>query len=449
MPSRRKARALPPNQTVMKFHPRTRLAALSTFVLLSLIPAPLIHAASTLTWATSASGTWDTSNASAWNPGPVAWSSATNTTDIASFGSGPTYTVTLATNTPVYLGGITVVTGGDVIIGTAVGSSLNLNGSAINAVGSLTVNTVINGSSGLTKTGGGTLFLAAANTYTGGTTLSAGQITLKVSNAINTTTALAMSSGTNFTMQGFSQTLSGLSGAGTVRTTSASTSKVTISGGTTDTFSGSISDGATGGVALSFERGGTGTTNLTGTSSYRGTTTVSGGVLALGSNLSGTSSVTVSGGTLTSSVGNVNLGLGTVSMTGGVISANGTSIGSFTLASGQNFTATLATLNFTLGASNTSDQIIGSGLFDLSNVTLALDGTTSVAGSYTLFSGFTGGTNIVSSVTITGLAGGFTGSLGTNGVLTVSAIPEPSTVATLLGVAALGIAVLRRRHARA
>ncbi|MET0261457.1 MAG: PEP-CTERM sorting domain-containing protein, partial [Rariglobus sp.] len=75
----------------------------------------------------------------------------------------------------------------------------------------------------------------------------------------------------------------------------------------------------------------------------------------------------------------------------------------------------------------------------------ALSGQTSVAGTYQLFTGF-GGTNAVSNLTITGLDSGFTGSLGTDGLLTVSAIPEPSTYAALAGVIMLGSAALRRRR---
>ncbi|HEY9250966.1 MAG TPA: autotransporter-associated beta strand repeat-containing protein [Rariglobus sp.] len=427
----------------------SRLAAASALVALLSASLPLASAAD-LTWATNAAGSWNTSTTTAWNPGPVAWNNANNDTAIFG-GSAATYTVSIATGTAISAGGLSVTTGNNVTLNSGgAGSSLTLAGAepTIGGTGNTTLSIALQGANGLIKTGSGTLRLNVAATYSGDTVLNNdngnGQITLGVTNGLSTTTKLTTESGTNFTMQGFSQTLAGLAGNGTVRTTSGSTSKVTINGGTTDTFTGSINDGATVGVALGFERAGTGTTNLNGTSAYRGTTTVSGGTLSLGSNLSGTASVTVTGGTLASSVANVNLGTGAVTMTGGALSANGASIGTFTLASGQNFTATLATLNFTLGASNTSDQIIGSGLFDLNNITLALSGNTSVAGTYTLFSGFTG-SNVVTDVTITGLDAGLTGVLGTNGILTVSAIPEPSIYAALAGAAGLAFASLRRR----
>lgn len=430
-------------------HP-TRLASSSALALLLSVSAPLAQSA-TLTWATSAAGAWDTTTTTAWNPGPVAWS--VGSTDIASFGgTAATYTVAIATGTAISAAGTTVSTGNNITINGGVGSSFTLVGGSpsIDGAGNTTLGVGIQGSAGLIKSGGGTLRLNTASTFTGATTLSGGQITLGVTNGLSTTTKLTNSAGTNFTMQGFSQTLAGLAGNGTVRTTSGSTSKLTISGATTDTFTGSINDGATGGVSLSFERAGTGTTLLNGTSAYRGTTTVSGGTLSLGSNLSGTGSVTVSGGTLASSVAAVNLGLGNFSMTSGALAANGAGIGTYTLAATKTFTASGGTLDFTLGSAFTSDKIFGSGvgsLFNLSGATLSLSGTTSVAGSYTLFSGFTG-TNVVAGLVINGLDSGFTGSLGTDGILTVSAIPEPSTFAALFGTAALGVALLRRRETR-
>lgn len=427
-----------------------RFAAASALALLLSTVAPFTHAAN-LTWATSAAGTWNTSTTTAWNPGPVAWSSSTSTTDVAVFDGTTNYTVTLAPSTDIYLGGITTsATLGGVIIQTALGSSLNLTGATPtftlnNNAGGMDIYAVTKGSTGLTKAGAGTLSLYAANTYTGGTTINAGQITVRVNNAIHTSNALTMNAGF-LSLAGFNQTVASLTGASgaTVRAT-AGTATLTVDGASSTTFAGSLSDGAAA-LRLNLTVAG-GTLALTGTSkAYRGATTISGGTLNLGTSLA-TGSVDVSVGTLTSSVASVTLGTGAVSMSSGFITPGGVgTVGSFTLAANQTFTTTGGTLNFNIGG--TFDQIIGSGTgaFSLTNTTLALnDGVTSVAGSYLLFSGF-GGTNTVSGLIITGLDPGFSGVLGANGVLTVSAIPEPSTWAALFGAAALGIAVLRRRN---
>ncbi|CAM2954292.1 beta strand repeat-containing protein [Rariglobus hedericola] len=421
-------------------------AGLLALVFSAVLPATL--SADTFTWNSSAAGTWDTTSTSAWSSG-VAWNNAGN--DTASFGgSAATYTVSIAPAVAISAGGITVSTGNNVTIGGGVGSSFTLAGTTptIGGAGNTTLDIVLAGSNGLTKSGGGTLRFKQTSTYTGDTALSGGQLTLEANDGVGSTGKLTISGGATFSMQGKNQSLAGLSGVSgtTIRSTSANTtSTLTITGGT-NTFAGTLSNSGTNAL-LSLTNSG-GTLALTGTNSYSGATIVSGGTLNLGSSLANTNSVTVSGGTLNSSVSTaVALGTGAFSLTSGALAINGTSIGSFTLATGQNFTASIGTLNFTLGASNTSDQIIGSGAFNLSSLTLALNGTTSVAGSYTLFSGFTG--NSVSDITITGLDPGFTGVFGTNGILTVSAIPEPSTFAALFGVAALGVAALRRRETRA
>ena len=90
---------------------------------------------------------------------------------------------------------------------------------------------------------------------------------------------------------------------------------------------------------------------------------------------------------------------------------------------------------------------LGSGQsFSLSNMTLSLSGT-GAPGSYAVFTNFTG-TNTLSGVTFNGLPTGATATLSTDGVITISAVPEPSTWALLgLGAAGLGFVAQRRRTA--
>jgi autotransporter-associated beta strand protein len=112
---------------------------------------------------------------------------------------------------------------------------------------STTIGAVLGGTSGLTKTGSGTLTLSATNTYTGGTTISAGTLQLgdgttrngSVSGAITNNGALIVA---NPTAQTFANTIIGTGG---------------------------------------FTKTGTGTLTLSSSNSYQGGTTISAGTLRL------------------------------------------------------------------------------------------------------------------------------------------------------------------------
>lgn len=135
-------------------------------------------------------------------------------------------------------------------------------------------------------------------------------------------------------------------------------------------------------------------------------------------------------------------------MSSGAVTPGGVgTVGSFTVAAGQAFAVTGGTLNFDLLSSVSFDQILGSGsgTFSLTDATLALSGLTSVGGTYQLFDGF-GGVNVITNLTITGLAAGWTADLDITGLLTVSAVPEPSAYAAIAGAVLLGVAALRRRR---
>lgn len=401
--------------------------------------------AATLTWATGAAGTWDTTTTTAWTPGPVAWTPGASNTDVASF-TGGAYNVDIAAGVELSAGGISAGTGNAVTIRSGgSGASFTLAGATptISTVGNVIFEIAVQGTNGLAKTGNGILRFNTAATYTGNTSLSLGQTTLSTLNALPTTTQLTMSSAI-VTMQN-NQSLSGLSGlsGNTIRNTTTSNWTLTITGGT-NAFAGTLSETSTGTLGLTNSGG---SLALTGTNNYKGSTIVSGGSLSLGSNLVNSGSVTVSGGTLASTVANVNLGLGATSMNSGAVTPGGVgTVGSFTLASGQNFSTTGGTLNFDLSSAISFDQIIGGGVgaFSLANTTLTLSGLTSTSGTYQLFTGF-GGSNSVTGLTITGLSPGYTGSLDTAGLLTV--VPEPSTWA-LLAFSLTTVIVMRRRAKR-
>lgn len=408
--------------------------------------------AADLTWIGGA-GNWNTSSAN-WNPGPVLWNNSNN--DNAIFG-GTGATVTLTEN----------ITANNVTFGvsgyTIAGSSTLAIGGTITNGSTATISAKIGGSNGLTKAGNGTLVLQGVNTYTGPTTVQAGLLQARTAGALpsGTTVTIGATSATASLDIRASQTIAGVAKGGTgtstitqSQTTGTTTLTINPSGAgasaADSTFSGTITDAAGSGRILALTKAGSNTLTLTGVNSYAGATTISGGTLRLGSGLTASNGVTISGGTLS---GNgiatpIALGTGAVSMSTGAIAPGGADFaGAFTLGSGQNFTTTGGTLNFDLLGASSFDQITGSGggSFSLAGTTLALSGLTSVSGTYQLFSGF-GGANSISGLTITGLGAGVTGSLDTTGLLTVTAIPEPSSAAALVGVLALSAGALRRRR---
>ncbi len=141
-----------------------------------LLAAPLASSAATVSWYGNGStagggGAWDLSSLD-WFDGTNfnLWNNANN--DIASFGGTTAGTVTLGAN--LNIGGLTFTTAGYTIAQGA-GTTLTLGSPAtFTMTASGTVNAIIAGSNSLTKTGSGVLTLGGINTYSGGTTISAG-----------------------------------------------------------------------------------------------------------------------------------------------------------------------------------------------------------------------------------------------------------------------------------
>jgi autotransporter-associated beta strand protein len=152
------------------------------------------------------------------------------------------------------------------------------------------------GSGGITKGGTGSLLLTGNSTYTGLTTINAGNFTISGGSALadNAPVTLANTAGVGFKVN-TSETIGALSGGGATGGT------VTLGGGvtltvnqTTDTtFSGTIT-GAGGTLA----KDGTGKLTLAGANTFTGTTTVSAGTLeaAAANALGSTSSIVVNTG---------------------------------------------------------------------------------------------------------------------------------------------------------
>jgi len=194
----------------------------------------------------------------------------------------------------------------------------------------LTHNGVIAGTGILTKLGAGTLTLTGANTYSGGSHIDAGTLSVAFDNNLgNAAGTLTLDGGTLQTTLGFTTS------RGT--TLNAGGGTFNVDGGTVLIHNGSV----TGSGALN--KSGNGTLALDGTNDYSGGTSITGGILAI---------------TDDSKLGNV---AGNLILDGGTL---------------QNNALTISNRAVTLGA--------GGGTFAPNNANLALQGVISGTGSLTL-----------------------------------------------------------------
>jgi fibronectin-binding autotransporter adhesin len=224
------------------------------------------------------------------------------------------------------------------------------------------------GATALTKSGAGTWVISGANTYSGDTTVSAGILRLGAANRIPDGAGKGnVSVSGTLDLNTFSETINGLSGAGTVDTVAGGTPTFTVgSNNQTSSFSGVIKNTA---GTLALTKTGTGTLTLSGTSTYTGATTInaSGGTLEINNNggtntgkLANTSGITVnSSGTLllsgSSSVTDRINNAATVNLAGGKLNLNGLSEGAATVSGGTTTSATFGLGALTLSATSTID----------------------------------------------------------------------------------------------
>ncbi len=351
-------------------------------------------------------------------------------------------------------------------------STLTNNGTLIfNRSDASTYSGMINGTGVFTKQGTGTLTLSGSNSYTGGTTISDGQITLGNVNGLGAAGPIAITSGT-LNLNGRSVTLGALAGSsgGTITTGTAGSVTLTSTATTDSTFAGAITNGS---GTIAFTKQGSGTLTLSGNNSYTGGTTINDGVLALGSlNAVGTSgTISFGGGTLQYSASNTtdyssrfstsasqayeidtngqNVTLASpLTSSGGTLTKFGT--GTLTLSGNNSYTGG-TTINdgvLQIGAGGTTGSIAGSVVNNASLVFNRSDASTysgvitgtgilTKSGTNTLtLSGnnsYTGGTTINDGVLQVG-AGGTTGAIAGNVVNNASLIFNRSDATTYSGV---------------
>ena len=151
----------------------------------------------------------------------------------------------------------------------------------------------------LAKSGSGTWRLfGTPKTYSGDTTIDAGTLYLGVADVLPKGFGkgnVIVNAGATLDMSGNSHAVNGLSGAGTVTTTSNTTRTLTVGNGDADgNFSGTLTQGAA--QTLNLSKVGGGTQTIAGTVAHRGVTTVSGGRLVVAANMTATSAVNVGDG---------------------------------------------------------------------------------------------------------------------------------------------------------
>jgi fibronectin-binding autotransporter adhesin len=441
--------------------PRRSLINLATLLTIG-AALPQVASAVSFTWTGSANTTWDTTSTN-WKDGvtdPTVWLNAAGASaNDAAFVAPSSVTVgsTVISVRNISSAGNTLISSGTIRLDSA--SSTNTGGGNAGPLlstssGVLTVSSVLTGTRGL-GVSNGTVVLSGVNTYTGNTLISGGTLRLGITNALPTATSL-ITFGSNriFDLGGFSQTVASIQGSnGVIQNSGTSTSTLTINGSANTTSGQAIRN------ATNLVRAGTGTTTLLasqGPLNYTGSTTISSGSLLLSTSaagLVGTSAVSIEGGSLISgnAAGTLALGLGNVTMSAGSINPGTVgATGGFSLAANRDFITTGGTINIDLNTTGALDQFFGSGTgtFSLTDTTIALNliswTPADYSETYAIFSGFSGGS--IANLSITGYdTANYTASLSNTGVLSFTAVPEP-TVAGLLGATALSLALVRRRR---
>lgn len=338
----------------------------------------------------------------------------------------------ILTGVNTYTGGTTIEAGtlqlgNGGATGSIIGNVADNGTLAFNRSDSVVFSGVISGTGALSQIGAGTTTLTANNTYTGGTTISAGTLQLGNGGTTGSITGNVLDNGTLVFNRSNALTFAGtISGNGTVSQNGAGSTTLggvnTYSGGTT------ISNGSLTGSATSFGTGaildnaalvidqsvdasfanaingtgtltksGAGTLNLTGTGALSGPTTVAAGLLSVNGSLAN-SAVTVQNGA--SLGGNGTVGSATI-LSGGTV-APGNSIGTLTV-NGNFVQAANSTYQAQVNPGSTASDLIRvngaaaiasgavlnvskepAGAYSLASHYTVLSATNGVTGTYTL-----------------------------------------------------------------
>ncbi|MEO8023510.1 autotransporter domain-containing protein [Polaromonas sp.] len=328
----------------------------------------------------------------------------------------------ILTNTNTYSGG-TTVSGG-----ALQGNSTSLQGNILNNADVIFAETTagtyagaMSGTGNLTKIGAGVLGLSGANTYTGGTTVTAGTLqgdtTSLQGNIINNTAVIFSQAATGTYAGQMSGTgFLNKTGAGTLVLTGANTYSggTTVSGGILQGSSTSLQGNILNNAAVTFDQAsvgtyasamsgtgsltkqGAGNLILSGTNTYSGATNINAGTLSVNGSI-GNSAVTVNNGGILG--GNGTLGNTTIA-SGGVL-APGNSIGTLTVNGNLNFAAG-SIYRVEVDAAGANDRINASGTATITGGTVDVQagaGTYAANTTYTILNAAGGRTGNFAGVT--------------------------------------------------
>ncbi|GGE11968.1 hypothetical protein GCM10011529_17870 [Polymorphobacter glacialis] len=294
------------------------------------------------------------------------------------------------------------------------GGELAINGGTLETAntGTTTINSVVSGSNGLTKTGAGSLVLDGANTYAGGTTLAQGTITAASNTALGAG-ALTMASGTTLASAGASRSLANnivATGNDMVRAGTVATDVLTLAG--TISGSGSITQVGPGNLVL------------TGNNSF-GRLGIAAGMVTIGTNTSaGTGPIAIdNGGTLAAGVTGLALNNAIQVATSGVVNVgSGALTLGGTMGGAGNITKTgTGVLNLTAVSSLTGATTVSAGRLNIIG-SIAQSATTVQSGATLAGTGTVGALTAQSGSAISpGAAVGSVGTLNVNGAVSLLA----------------------------
>ena len=237
-------------------------------------------------------GTWSQTGGTAWRPTDddgtgAAWDS----TKIATFGGASSGTVTV-TDTVTANAGLAFATSGYTLTGGTValgGADAATNTITTDVATSIAITSALAGSNGLTKAGPGSLTLGGANTYAGGTTVSAGTLSVAADAALGDSAGgITLGGGRLELTSGFT-----LGPGRTITAATGTSSTIAVTSGTVS-FAGPFTGSG------NLDKAGAGTLSLGNASSgYSGTFTISAGTLEVtAANAFANATLTQTGGTL-------------------------------------------------------------------------------------------------------------------------------------------------------